>query len=136
MLAAVREKGAERDPTELGATLVIPLAELLDVADCSFLGFLARYHLDRSRRQLVDSVDPGVTETYRDVYALLRRATRLPARSFEIRFGIAMDMLFTALASRQTAERATDGAPRAARETFVSNLIACVAGCFTTPIAD
>lgn len=136
LLAGVRAKGAERDLTELAATLVLPLAELLDVADCSFLGFLARYHLDRSRRQLVDSVDPSVTATYRDAYALLRGATTLPARSFEIRFGIAMDTIFMALASRQTVERATDVAPRTARQTFVSHLIACVAGCFATPITD
>ncbi len=136
ILADVRAQALEHDIGALSASLVLPLAELLDVDDCHFLGFLARYHSDRSRRQLVDSVDPSVTETYRDAYALLRRASGLAPSPFEVRFGIAMDTIFTALAGRQTAELATGVAPRVSRPLFIQHLTACVAGCFTTPIAD
>lgn len=130
ILDDIHRRGADGDIHELSTTLVTPLAELLDVADCHFLGFLARYHLDRSRRQLVASVDPQVTATYRTAYALLHRASGSSTRVFETRFGIAMDMIFTALASRQAAELAATEPLRVSRSLFTEQLTACVAGCF------
>ena len=129
LLDDIRRRGVELDISALSRTLVVPLAELLDVPDCHYVGFLARYHLDRSRRQLVESVDPQVTATYRTAYQLLRRASGLSTRSFEIRFGIVMDLIFTALAARQAAEL-SDDPPRASRASLVDELVHCVAGCF------
>lgn len=129
LLDGIRRAGSEHDVVALSRTLVIPLADLLDIDDCHFVGFLARYHLDRSRRQLVESVDPQVTATYRTAYLLLRRASGLSIRSFEIRFGIVMDLIFTALATRQAAELSGDP-PRAPRAAFIEELVQCVAGCF------
>ena len=129
LLDDIRWRGVELDVAALSRTLVVPLAELLDVPDCHFVGFLARYHLDRSRRQLVESVDPQVTATYRTAYQLLRRASGLSTRSFEIRFGIVMDLIFTALAARQAAEL-SDDPPPAPRAAFIDELVQCVAGCF------
>jgi AcrR family transcriptional regulator len=129
LLDDILRRGVEHDITAVSRTLVVPLAELLDVDDCHFVGFLARYHLDRSRRQLVESVDPQVTATYRTAYQLLRRASGLSTRAFEIRFGIAMDLIFTALATRQAAELSGDP-PRAPRSAFIEELVQCVAGCF------
>ena len=130
ILDDIHRRGAEHDIDELSATLVVPLAELLDVADCHFVGFLARYHLDRSRRQLVESVDPQVTATYRTAYALLKRVSGYPTRAFETRFGIAMDMIFTALAGRQAAELVSTEPLRVSRTLFTEQLTGCVAGCF------
>lgn len=130
LLDDIRRRGVELDISALSRTLVVPLAELLDVPDCHYVGFLARYHLDRSRRQLVESVDPQVTATYRTAYQLLRRASGLSTRSFEIRFGIVMDLIFTALAARQAAEL-SDDPPRTPRAALVDELVHCVAGCFS-----
>src|SRR4051812_38070355 len=71
-IAADRRTG---DPSAVCETLVVPLAELLDDPSNNFLGFLARYHLDRSRRRLVDSVDPRLTASYRDAARMLRRTS-------------------------------------------------------------
>jgi AcrR family transcriptional regulator len=133
MLAELRRRGLEHDIRELSATLVVPLTELLDAEGCHFLGFLARYHLDRSRRQLVSSVDPRVTRTYREAYRLLAEASALTSSAMEIRFEIAMDMIFASLASRQAEESSTRGPARASRAAFVDNLVAAVSGCFSTP---
>ena len=51
----------------------------------------------------------------------------------EIRFEMAMDMIFTSLASRQTQESSPRGQGRVSRGTFVEHLVAGVTGCFTTP---
>jgi len=130
LLDDIHRRGVESDIEELSATLVVPLVELLDVDDCHFVGFLARYHLDRSRRQLVESVDPQVTATYRTAYTLLKRASGYSSRAFETRFGIAMDMIFTALAGRQAAELAATEPLRVGRSMFAEQLTNCVAGCF------
>jgi AcrR family transcriptional regulator len=114
----------------LAGALVAPLAELLDDQDNHYLGFLARYHLDRTRRQLVESVDPQVTKSYRAAGRLLRSASGLPGADFDIRFGLVLDMIFTSLAGRQAEERAGDRRiPR--RPVFLQNLTECVAGSFT-----
>jgi AcrR family transcriptional regulator len=133
MLVELRRRGLEHEIRELSSTLVVPLAELLDAEGCHFLGFLARYHLDRSRRQLVSSVDPRVTRTYREAYRLLAEASALTSSAMEIRFEIAMDMIFASLASRQAEESSTRGPARASRAAFVDNLVAAVSGCFSTP---
>jgi len=133
LLAELRRRGSEHDIRALSATLVEPLAELLDADGCHFLGFLARYHLDRSRRQLVASVDPRVTQTYRDAYRLLAEASGLSRSAMEIRFEIAMGMIFTSLASRQTQEASSSAPSRVSRAAFVEHLVAAVTGCFTTP---
>lgn len=133
LLSELRARGVEHDVRALSSTLVVPLAELLDAEGCYFLGFLARYHLDRSRRQLVASVDPRVTRTYRDAFRLLAEATGLTRSAMEIRFEIAMDMIFTSLASRQAEESSSRGTTRASRAAFVEHLVASVTGCFTTP---
>jgi len=130
LLDDIHRRGADADIDALSATLVVPLAELLDLADCHFVGFLARFHLDRSRRQLIESVDPQVTATYRTAYALLQRVSGYSTRVFETRFGIAMDMIFTALAGRQAAELAAPAPLRVSRALFVEHLTGCVAGCF------
>ena len=135
LLDSIHDRHVEHDVTELTATLVLPLAELLD-DEGHFLGFLARYHLDRSRRRLVDSVDPRVTETYREAYRLLREATGLPTRAFDVRFGIALDTVFTALAGRHAAESSPEGAPTASRALFLEQLVASVAGGFSAHAAS
>jgi AcrR family transcriptional regulator len=120
------------DVHAVAGTLVVPLAELLDDPDNYYLGFLARYHLDRSRRQLVDSVDPQVTSSYRAAGRLLRSAAGLPNVDFDTRYGLVLDMIFTALAGRQEAERlSSQRVP--SRRVFINNLIECVAGAFAQP---
>ena len=133
LLSELRRRGSEHDIRALCTTLVEPLAELLDADGCHFLGFLARYHLDRSRRELVASVDPRVTGTYRDAYRMLAEASGLSRSAMEIRFEIAMGMIFTSLASRQTQESSSRGSGRVSRGVFVGHLVAGVTGCFTTP---
>ena len=132
LLAEIRAQGREHDLQALSRTLVLPLAELLEDKDNHFLGFLARYHLDRSRRQLVESVDPRVTESYRDAFARIRIASGLSRQHLNVRFSIALDMLFTALAGRHAQERSPEGRIVPSREVFIDNLVACVAGCFAT----
>jgi AcrR family transcriptional regulator len=116
-------------------TLVVPLAELLDDPDNHYLGFLARYHLDRTRRQLVESVDPQVTSSYRAAGRLLRSAAGLPNVDFDTRFGLVLDMIFTALAGRQAAERGNNQRIPS-RRVFLDNLTECVAGTFARPTAN
>jgi AcrR family transcriptional regulator len=132
VLADIDGSGGSNDVRALSTALVLPLAELLD-AGHQFLGFLARYHLDRSRRRLVSSVDPRVTKSYRLAYEKLRDASGLGRREFDLRFDFALDLIFTALAGRASEERA--GQPTGAgRSTFVATLTDCVAGCFTRPV--
>jgi len=128
VLADIAASGASSDVRALCTALVLPLAELLDTGH-HFLGFLARYHLDRSRRRLVASVDPRVTESYRSAYEKLRDASGLERREFDLRFDFALDLIFTALASRQS-EEWTGKPTGASRGTFVGTLTDCVAGCF------
>ena len=136
LLADIHAQGREHDLHALSRSLVVPLAELLDDEKNHFLGFLARYHIDRSRRQLVESVDPRVTESYREAFALIRTASGLSRQQLSIRFSIALDMLFTALAGRHAQERSPEGGVTSSRPVFVENLVACVAGCFTTTVRD
>lgn len=112
--------------------LVLPLAELLE-QDNHFLGFLAHYHLDRSRRQLVASVDPTVTSSYRNARRVLRRLCHLPAVDFDVRYALVLDMVFTSLAGRQADERSHDAADPSSRVRLVDNLIDCAVGAFTAP---
>jgi len=126
MLHDIRARGATGDASAVCATLVVPLAELLDDPSNNFLGFLARYHLDRSRRRLVDSVDPRLTDSYRDAARMLRRSSTLNRADFETRFALVLDMIFTALAGREADERAGD---RSARPALIQNLVGCVVGC-------
>jgi AcrR family transcriptional regulator len=114
------------DASAVTETLVVPLAELLDDPSNNFLGFLARYHLDRSRRRLVESVDPRVTSTYRDAARMLRRISVLSRANFDIRFALVLDMIFTALAGREADERAGE---RSGRDGLVVNLVGCAVGC-------
>jgi AcrR family transcriptional regulator len=128
LLADLRQHDRAKDLRALCSTLVLPLAELLDHEDNHFLGFLARYHLDRSRRRLVACVDPRVTATYRDAARLLRRKCGLSREDFEVRFGLVLDMIFTALAGQQAEER-TIGAEAVSRRTAVTgHLIDCAVG--------
>lgn len=133
LLEEVRTAHIGSDVHAVARTLVMPLAELLDDAGNHYLGFLARYHLDRSRRQLIESVDPQVTSSYRAAGRLLRSAAGLPNVDFDTRYGLVLDMIFTALAGRQAAERANSRRP--SRRGFIDNLIECVAGAFTRPTA-
>jgi AcrR family transcriptional regulator len=135
LLDELREAGNGGNVGCLAVALVVPLAELLDDPTNHYLGFLARYHLDRTRRQLVESVDPQVTKSYRAAGRLLRSASGLPRADFDIRFGLALDMIFTALAGRQADERAnSERVP--SRQMFLHNLIECVAGAFTSRSVD
>jgi AcrR family transcriptional regulator len=131
LLEDIRRREQTDDVRELCSTLVVPLAELLDDGQNHFLGFLARYHLDRSRRRLVTSVDPRVTATYRDAGRLLRRVSGLSEADFEVRFGLVLDMIFTALAGQQAQERAGDAEAVARRWRLVDNLIDCAVGSMT-----
>ena len=127
LLDELRTQGRERDALAVCATLVMPLAELLDDPGNNFLGFLARYHLDRSRRRLVRSVDPRLIESYREAARLLREITDLDRADFDARFALVLDMIFTALAGREAAEHS--GNPgRASRASLVRNLIGCAVG--------
>jgi AcrR family transcriptional regulator len=132
VLADLDASGASNDVRSLCTALVIPLAELLDAPN-QFLGFLARYHLDRSRRRLVASVDPRVTKSYRVAYEKLREASGIGRREFDLRFDFALDLIFTALAGRQSEER-TGRPAGASRNVFVATLTDCVAGCFTRSV--
>jgi len=127
-LLARAETRDRNDVRALCATLVLPLAELLDDEQNHFLGFLARYHLDRSRRRLVSAVDPRVTASYRDAARLLRPLSGLSDADFEIRFALVLDMIFTALAGQQAQERAGDGTARSRRSRLVDNLVDCAVG--------
>jgi AcrR family transcriptional regulator len=129
LLAGLEDRGDASDARALCATLVLPLAELLDDGQNHFLGFLARYHLDRSRRRLVASVDPRVTATYRHAARLLRPVSGLSDADFEVRFALVLDMIFTALAGQQAQERAGDPAAVTRRPRVVENLIGCAVGC-------
>ena len=131
LLADLRRRGRADDVRELCATLVLPLAELLDDELNHFLGFLARYHLDRSRRRLVASVDPHVTATYRDAGRLLQRECGLSRSDFEVRYSLVLDMIFTALAGQQAQEREGDSAAISRRAALADNLIDCVVGSMT-----
>jgi AcrR family transcriptional regulator len=130
LLAGAEERDTA-DVRALCATLVLPLAELLDDEHNHFLGFLARYHLDRSRRRLVSAVDPRVIASYRDAARLLRPVSGLPDADFDVRFGLVLDMIFTALAGQQAQERAGDSAAVAQRPRVVENLIGCAIGSLT-----
>ncbi len=130
LLAELQTAGNHKDIHALSRTLVLPLAELLDDPANHYLGFLARYHLDRARRELIASVDPQVTSSYRAVGRLLRSASELPKHDFNIRFGLVLDMVFTALAGRHADEQTT-GPRIASRGALIENLVACVAGAFT-----
>jgi AcrR family transcriptional regulator len=112
--------------------LVLPLAELLE-QDNYFLGFLAHYHLDRSRRQLVASVDPSVTSSYRNAGRTLRRLCELSAADFDVRYALVLDMVFTSLAGRQAYERSHDAGDPRSRARLVDNLVDCAVGAFTAP---
>ena len=127
LLDELRTQGRERDALAVCATLVMPLAELLDDPGNNFLGFLARYHLDRSRRRLVRSVDPRLIESYREAARLLREITDLDRADFDARFALVLDMIFTALAGREAAVRSGDPG-RASRASLVRNLIGCAVG--------
>jgi AcrR family transcriptional regulator len=124
MLGELRAQGRAGDAFAVCNTLVLPLAELLDEPGNSFLGFLARYHLDRSRRRLVHSVDPRLIESYRDAVRLLRRLTSLGRTDFDSRYALVLDMIFTALAGREADER-SGNAGQAGRAVLVRNLIGC-----------
>jgi len=126
MLDDLRLQGRTGEAFAICETLVVPLAELLDDPSNNFLGFLARYHLDRSRRRLVESVDPWVTSSYRDAARMLRRTSALSRANFEIRFALVLDMIFTALAGREADERAGE---RSGRDALVLNLIHCAVAC-------
>jgi AcrR family transcriptional regulator len=128
-LDAMEAEGLQGDLRALAETLVLPMVELLDEPGNNFLGFLARYHLDRSWRGLSDSVDPALTESYRRVGRLLRSASGLSRSRFSIRFSLTLDMCFTSLAGRQALEQA--GAPNLPpRAEFVDNLVETVCGIF------
>ena len=122
---------AEGDVRALCAALVLPLAELLEDEQNHFLGFLARYHLDRSRRRLVASVDPRVTATYRQAARVLRPVSGLSEADFEVRFALVLDMIFTALAGQQAQERAGDEVAVSRRRRVVDNLVECAVGSLT-----
>jgi len=126
MLDDIRTHGRTGDPFAVCETLVVPLVELLDDPSNNFLGFLARYHLDRSRRHLVESVDPRVTSSYREAARMLRRSSALSRTNFDVRFALVLDMIFTALAGREADERA--GA-RSRRDALVLNLVHCAVAC-------
>ena len=126
MLDGVRTDGRAGDPFAVCETLVVPLAELFDDPANDFLGFLARYHLDRSRRHLVESVDPRVTSSYREAARMLRRRSALSRADFDVRFALVLDMVFTALAGREAAERTGE---RSGRDALVRNLIHCAVAC-------
>lgn len=130
LLADVEARDAG-DVRALCACLVVPLAEVLDNEENQFLGFLARYHLDRSRRRLVTAVDPRVTASYRDVARLLRPVSGLSATDFDVRFSLVLDMIFTALASQQAQERGGDVSATSRRAQLVDNLIDCAVGSLT-----
>ncbi len=129
MLRELEDAGLSKDVRALAETLVIPLAELLDEPANHYLGFLARYHVDRTRRALVESVDPHVTSSYRSVGRLMRSASGLPNQDFNIRFGLVLDMIFTSLAERQAEETASDRR-LPGRRNFIENLVQCVAAAF------
>jgi AcrR family transcriptional regulator len=126
LLDELRAQGRERDGAAVCTTLVLPLAELLDDPDNHFLGFLARYHLDRSRRRLVNSVDPRLIESYRDAARLLRRTSPLNRTDFEARYALVLDMIFTALAGREAEERNEEPSP-ASRTVLIRNLVGSAA---------
>jgi AcrR family transcriptional regulator len=134
LIEEVRTAGDVSNVHAIARTLVMPLAELLDDPGNYYLGFLARYHLDRSRRQLVESVDPQVTSSYRAAGRLLRSVAGLPNVDFDTRYGLILDMIFTALAGRQAAER-TNSQRLPGRRVFIDNLVECVAGAFGRPTA-
>jgi hypothetical protein len=73
-----------------------------------------------------------VTSSYRAAGRLLRSVAGLPNVDFDTRYGLILDMIFTALAGRQTAER-TNSQRLPSRRVFIRNLISCVAGAFTQP---
>jgi len=127
LLDELRAHARQRDAFAVCGTLVVPLAELLDDPSNNFLGFLARYHLDRSRRRLVRSVDPRLIESYRDAAQLLREITDLDRSDFDARFALVLDMIFTALAGREAAERSGNPS-RAGRAALVRNLVGCAVG--------
>ena len=128
-LDAMEAAGRQGDLRALAETLVLPMVELLDEPGNNFLGFLARYHLDRSWLGLADSVDPALTESYRRVGRLLRSASGLSRSPFNIRFSLTLDMCFTSLAGRQALEQA-GAANLPARAAFVDNLVETVCGIF------
>ena len=129
LLDELEAAGRQADLRALCEVLVRPLAETLDEPGNHFIGFLARYHLDRSLPHLSESVDPALITGYRRTTRLLRAASGLPREAFAIRFSLVMDMCFTGLAGRQAQEEA--GAARLpARVTFVENLVDAAHGAF------
>jgi len=67
---------------------------------------------------------------------LLQRARAIPRRDFDIRFGLCLDMVFTALAGRQADELLDRRLPRGtSRTAFVEHLVTCVAGALSLPSA-
>jgi AcrR family transcriptional regulator len=129
LLDELEAAGSQGDLRELCRALVQPLAEALDEPDNHFLGFLARYQLDRSRATLSLTVDPVHTESYIRTARLIRATTTLSRPAFAIRFSLAMDMCFTGLAGRQAQEDA--GAARLpSRAVFVDQLLQAVGGVF------
>ena len=130
LLDEIEAAGQHTNVRELSRALVQPLSESLDEPDNHFIGFLARYQLDRSRLRLSQSVDPLLTESYRRAARLLRAATGLPHPVFTVRFSLAMDMCITGLAGRQAQEE-TDSTGLIARSEFVENLIDATRGILT-----
>jgi AcrR family transcriptional regulator len=128
-LDEIEAAGQQGDVRSLAEALVYPLAEILDERDNHFLGFLARLHLDQPFRRLGGYVDPAVTESYRRAAAMLRVASGLPGPGFDIRYSLAIDMCYTALAGRQASEQfGADALP--SRAEFLSNLVDAVHGIF------
>jgi AcrR family transcriptional regulator len=132
LLDELRAHGREGDAFAVCSTLLVPLAELLDDPGNNFLGFLARYHLDRSRRRLVRSVDPRLIASYRDAARLLRGMSDLGRTDFDARYALVLDMIFTALAGREADERSGD-VGRAGRAVLVRNLIGSAVGALRGP---
>lgn len=129
LLDEIEATGQQGDVRSLATTIVYPLAELLDERENNFLGFLARYYLDRPFRRLAASVDPAVIESYRRAGRLLRSTSGLPKASFEIRFSLVLDMCFASLANRQAQEESGMSGLHS-RDQFVDTLVDAVHAIF------
>ncbi|WP_375504170.1 TetR/AcrR family transcriptional regulator [uncultured Jatrophihabitans sp.] len=131
----IEAAGLQSDLRELAAAVVCPLAETLDDADNHFAGLLVRWHLDQPFRNRDNYVDPVVTESYRRIGAMLRHASGLSGSGFDVRYALAIDMTYTALAVRHASERSeVDTSPE--RHEFVRNLVDAVHGIFASPNYD
>lgn len=129
LLDNAEDEGLHEDLPTLCAVLVRPLAEALDEPGNHFLGFLARYQLDHPRVLLSRAVERESVASYWRTAKLVRRATGLPREDLTIRFSLATDMCFTALATRQAQEEA--GKPDLPPRTrYVNTVIDAVCGIF------